>query len=58
MTEFSARTTSVPCAHGEWLAAHVPGAEARLPDHGGHVTLLEHHVPEVHAWLLDHLRAD
>jgi pimeloyl-ACP methyl ester carboxylesterase len=30
----------VPYAHGEWLAAHVPGAEAHLFDDEGHVSLV------------------
>ncbi len=44
----------VPRSHGEWLAEHVPGAEAWIDDENGHLTLLEHRVPEVHAWLLQH----
>jgi pimeloyl-ACP methyl ester carboxylesterase len=46
----------VPFGHGEWLAAHVPGAEAWLLDNDGHVTLLENRIGEVHAWLADHMK--
>jgi pimeloyl-ACP methyl ester carboxylesterase len=45
----------VPVGHGEWLAAHIPGVEARILDDDGHLTLLEHRVPEVHAWLSEWL---
>jgi pimeloyl-ACP methyl ester carboxylesterase len=44
----------VPRQHGEWLAANVTGAESRIDDAHGHLTLVEHLVPEVHTWLLSH----
>ena len=44
----------VPPGHGEWLAAHVPGVEARLLDDDGHASVVNR-IPEVHAWLSEHL---
>ena len=45
----------VPFGHGEWLAARIPGVEARLYDDEGHLSLLQNRVSEVHAWLAERL---
>jgi len=36
----------VPYAHGAWLAAHVPGAQAHLTEDDGHLTLVTR-LPEI-----------
>jgi pimeloyl-ACP methyl ester carboxylesterase len=45
----------VPIAHGEWLAARIPAAEARFDEADGHLTLVERRVREAHEWLLERL---
>jgi pimeloyl-ACP methyl ester carboxylesterase len=46
----------VPFAHGEWLAGHIPGAEARLYDDDGHVSLFANRGDEINDWLLERMR--
>jgi pimeloyl-ACP methyl ester carboxylesterase len=45
----------VPFSHGEWLAAHIPGATPNLWDTEGHVSMVAH-IPAVHSWLLRTVR--
>jgi len=44
----------VPFAHGEWLAAHVPSARARLLPEHGHLSLAVDSFP----WIVDDLIAE
>ena len=37
----------VPFAHGEWLAARVPGAEAHLLDDEGHISIVTARIREI-----------
>jgi pimeloyl-ACP methyl ester carboxylesterase len=45
----------VPFAHGEWLAAAIPGVEARLFESDGHISLPVNHLDEVYDWLLERM---
>jgi pimeloyl-ACP methyl ester carboxylesterase len=46
------RDEAVPFSHGQWLAARIPGVEARCYDNEGH-GLRRQHIGEVHAWLAE-----
>ena len=43
----------VPVRHGQWLATHVPNAEADISDRDGHLTLIGR-IGEIHDWLLQY----
>jgi pimeloyl-ACP methyl ester carboxylesterase len=43
----------VPVSHGRWLAARIPGVEARIGAGDGHLTLIERRLREVNDWLLE-----
>jgi pimeloyl-ACP methyl ester carboxylesterase len=45
----------VPFSHGEWLAANIPGVEARLFDDEGHLSLTVNRLDEVYDWLLERM---
>jgi pimeloyl-ACP methyl ester carboxylesterase len=47
----------VPCAHGEWLAAHCPTAGFRLVSEAGHITVLDS-APKALEWLRDRVADD
>ncbi len=42
----------VPVSHGRWLAARIPGVDARIDPDDGHLTLFERRLREVNEWLL------
>jgi pimeloyl-ACP methyl ester carboxylesterase len=44
----------VPVSHGRWLAARIPGVDARITPDDGHLTLLVRRMREVNDWLLSH----
>lgn len=44
----------IPVAHGRWLAARIPGVEARISGQDAHLTLSLRRIPEVHEWLSNH----
>ncbi len=44
----------VPLQHGQWLAAHVPGAESALSDTEGHLTIPVGRIGDIHEWLVSH----
>jgi pimeloyl-ACP methyl ester carboxylesterase len=50
LLNYGRRDTLVPAAHGDWLAAHIPHATARVSDDTGHLGADED-VERDMAWL-------
>jgi pimeloyl-ACP methyl ester carboxylesterase len=42
----------VPFEHGRWLAARIPGVDARLTPEDGHLTITTNHFDDILDWLL------
>jgi pimeloyl-ACP methyl ester carboxylesterase len=42
----------VPFRHSRWLADRIPGSEAQITPGDGHLTIYEHGILDVQAWLL------
>jgi pimeloyl-ACP methyl ester carboxylesterase len=43
----------VPLGHGDWLAEHIPGADVRLSDDDGHLSIEHLRIGDLHGWLLE-----
>jgi pimeloyl-ACP methyl ester carboxylesterase len=40
--------------NGEWLAAHIPGAQADISAQDGHLSIVITRIADIHAWLVGH----
>lgn len=45
----------VPIEHGRWLAENIPGAQAELREHDGHLAVAAQRIGDVQEWLGQHL---
>jgi pimeloyl-ACP methyl ester carboxylesterase len=50
---WGAHDVLVPAKHGEWLAANIPGALARVDTSGGHQADPDTHIQRLYPWLID-----
>ena len=57
LVRYGATDVLVPPAHGEWLAANVPGCVVKLDDEAGHLgSDPEREIVEIFHWLRDGVR--
>ncbi|HEY3753347.1 MAG TPA: alpha/beta hydrolase [Pseudonocardiaceae bacterium] len=53
---YGGKDRNAPSAHGDWLAAHIPGVDVHyLPD-DDHATIEVNHRAEAYRWLVDQLQ--